>query len=55
MNAKFHFGYERTLDVCRKFDVVAVEDLNICSLVKNHHLAKSISDAALTLARESHP
>jgi putative transposase len=29
----------------REFDAVAVEDLNIKGMVKNHHLAKSISDA----------
>jgi putative transposase len=26
-------------------DLIAYEDLNICNMVKNHHLAKSIHDA----------
>jgi putative transposase len=29
----------------RKFDAMAVEDLNVKGMVKNHHLAKSVSDA----------
>ncbi|HET8677271.1 MAG TPA: transposase, partial [Blastocatellia bacterium] len=30
----------------REFDDIGIEDLNIKGMVKNHHLAKSISDAA---------
>ena len=30
----------------REFDQTVFEDLNIKGMVKNHHLAKSISDAA---------
>ncbi len=52
--AKAHLKVRRTrLDFCHKtahglvarFDTIAVEKLNIKGMVKNHHLAKSISDA----------
>ena len=40
------FQHKIALRLIREFDSIAVEDLNIKGLVKNHHLAKSISDAA---------
>ncbi len=52
--AKAHLRVRRArLDFCHKvahglvrcFDTIAVEKLNIKGMVKNHHLAKSISDA----------
>ena len=52
--AKAHLKVRRArLDFCHKtahnlvsrFDTIAVEKLNIRGMVKNHHLAKSISDA----------
>lgn len=33
-------------DIIRKYDVICCEDLNVKGMVKNHHLAKSISDAS---------
>lgn len=35
-----------TTDLVRRFDVIAVEDLNVRGMVKNHKLAKHLSDAS---------
>ncbi len=40
------FAHKTSLDLLRRFDEIAVEDLHIKGMVKNHHLANSISDAA---------
>ena len=40
------FFHKLSLRLVREFDSVAFEDLNISGMVKNHHLAKAISDAA---------
>lgn len=40
------FFHKRALDLLREFDEIAVEELNIRGMAKNHYLAKSISDAA---------
>jgi putative transposase len=40
------FFHKLSLRLVREFDEVVFEDLNIAGLLKNHHLAKSISDAA---------
>src|SRR5262245_1083169 len=39
------FHHKTALKLIREFDAIAVEDLNVKGIVKNHHLAKSISDA----------
>jgi putative transposase len=39
------FHHKTALNLIREFDAIAVEDLNVRGMVKNHHLAKSISDA----------
>jgi putative transposase len=39
------FQHKTALKIVRKYDRIAVEDLNVKGMVKNHHLAKSISDA----------
>ena len=40
------FHHQTSLKLVKEFDHVVFEDLNIKGMVKNHHLAKSISDAA---------
>lgn len=42
-NDKLH---KISTDLIRKYDVICCEDLNVKGMVKNHHLAKSISDAS---------
>src|SRR5207249_86008 len=39
------FHYKTALDLVRRFDRIAVEDLKICNMVRHPHLAKSITDA----------
>jgi putative transposase len=39
------FHHKTALKILRECDAIAVEDLNVRGMVKNHHLAKSISDA----------
>lgn len=43
---RLDFHHKTSLRLLREFDQTVFEDLNIKGLVKNHHLAKSISDAA---------
>ena len=38
--------HKMTTDLVRNYDTICIEDLNVKGMVKNHHLAKSISDAA---------
>ena len=35
-----------SIDLLRRYDVVCCEDLNVKGMVRNHHLAKSVSDAS---------
>lgn len=44
--ARKHFHHEVSRSLVNRFDRIAVEDLNIRGMVKNHHLAKAISDVA---------
>ena len=39
--------HKATAMIASKYSVVCVEDLNVAGMVKNHHLARSVSDAAL--------
>ena len=38
--------HQVTTDLVRRFDVICMEDLNVCGMVRNRHLAKAISDAS---------
>lgn len=40
------FFHKTSLNLIKEFDAFAFENLNIAGMAKNHHLAKSISDAA---------
>ena len=35
-----------SIDLIRRYDVVCCEDLNVKGMVRNRHLAKSVSDAS---------
>ncbi len=39
------FHHKTALGLLRRYDAISLEDLRIANLVRNHHLAKSISDA----------
>ncbi len=43
---RLDFFYKLSLELVRRFDSITFEDLNIVGMVKNHRLAKAISDAA---------
>jgi putative transposase len=44
-NQRSDFHHKVSRDIVNRFGFIAVEDLNIRGMVRNHHLAKSISDA----------
>src|SRR5215813_3812809 len=44
--ARKHFHHEEVAKLVERFDRIAVEDLNIRGMVKNHRLAKAILDVA---------
>jgi putative transposase len=39
------FHHKTALQLLRQYDVIYLEDLRVANMVRNHHLAKSISDA----------
>ena len=45
-NRRNNFLHIESRKLVRSYDVIVLEDLRIKNMVKNHHLAKSISDAA---------
>jgi putative transposase len=44
-NQRSDFLHKLSTDLVRSFDLIALEDLRIASMVRNHHLSKSILDA----------
>lgn len=45
-NCRFDKLHKISIDLIRKYDVICCEDLNVKGMVRNHKLAKSISDAS---------
>jgi putative transposase len=46
VNQRKTFIHEITAKLVTEYDFIAIEDLNVAGMVKNHKLAKSISDAS---------
>jgi putative transposase len=42
---RLDFHHKTALNLLRNYDTIYLEDLQVANLVRNHHLAKSISDA----------
>ena len=45
-NCRTDNQHKVSLDLIRNYDIICVEDLNIKGMIKNHRIAKAISDAA---------
>ncbi len=45
-NSRMDLIHKTSLDLIKNFDVIYLEDLNIKGMIKNHKLAKSISDVS---------
>ena len=45
-NRRHNFIHQETRKIVNKFGIICIEKLNIKSMLKNHYLAKSISDVA---------
>ncbi|MHB8570048.1 MAG: RNA-guided endonuclease InsQ/TnpB family protein [Metallibacterium sp.] len=49
-NARMDTLHKLSTDLVRRFDRIVVEDLNLRGMVKNHHLARAVSDASIGTA-----
>lgn len=45
-NSRADYLHKCAIGLVRRYDIICVEDLNVNVMVKNHHLAKSISDVS---------
>ena len=45
-NSRADYLHKTSITLVRRYDVICIEDLNVKGMVKNHHLAKSISDVS---------
>lgn len=45
-NCRADYLHKCSNSLVRRYDTICIEDLNVKGMVKNHHLAKSISDAS---------
>ena len=45
-NSRADYLHKCSISLVRRYDTIYIEDLNVKGMVKNHHLAKSISDAS---------
>ena len=45
-NSRADYLHKCSISLVRRYDIICIEDLNVKGLMRNHHLAKSISDAS---------
>ena len=45
-NSRADYLHKCSISLVRRYDIICIEDLNVKDMTKNHHLAKSITDAS---------
>ena len=45
-NSRADYLHKCSISLVRRYDIICIEDLNVKGMVRNHHIAKSISDAS---------